>query len=371
MSQAPTAKLLLVDDLEENLVALSAVLARAGVELTTARSGVEALEALLVHDFALALIDVHMPDMDGFELAELMRGAERTRHIPIIFITAANEEIGRLFKGYEAGAVDFLFKPVDARLLRGKVDTFVQLHRQKQQLSDQLAELNQMLRMSDMLVAVLGHDLRGPLQSIEMAAQIALSQPGDVAATKRAMGAVRKSTHRMARLIDQLLDFARARTQGGIPVSPGPCDLTELARTAVAELDAAAAARVQISTRGDLRGTWDADRILQIMANLTRNAARHGSPEGPIRVDLDGTDPDEVRIEVHNLGHIPPERASTLFDPFSRAHDQRKRSEGLGLGLYIVDQLARAHGGQVTLSSQPTTGTSFVVTLPRHHGNDR
>jgi two-component system, sensor histidine kinase and response regulator len=366
MSPEPTARLLLVDDVEENLVALSAVLARSGVELTTARSGEEALEALLVDDFALALIDVHMPGMDGFELAELMRGAERTRRIPIIFITAATDETARIFKGYEAGAVDFLFKPVDPRLLRSKVDTFVQLHRQKQRLSEQLDQLNQMLRLGDMLVAVLGHDLRGPLQSIEMAAQVALSRTGDQAAIRQAMGAVRKSTQRMARLIDQLLDFARARTQGGIPVEPGPCDLHDLARSVVAELDSAASDRVQIATRGSLQGTWDADRILQVVDNLTRNAAAHGSPEGPIRIDLDGSDPDQVRIEVHNLGHIPPERASSLFDPFTRVHDQRSRSEGLGLGLYIVDQLARSHGGRVSLSSQPSTGTSFVVTLPRH-----
>jgi signal transduction histidine kinase len=365
MSQEPTVRLLLVDDIEENLVALSAVLAWTGAELTTARSGEEALEALLVDDFALALVDVHMPGMDGFELAELMRGAERTRHIPIIFITAARDEIGRMFKGYEAGAVDFLFKPIDARLLRGKVETFVQLHRQKQQLAEQLAQRNQMLHLGDMLVAVLGHDLRGPLQSIEMAAEIAMARPGDAAAITRAMGAVRKSTRRMARLIDQLLDFARARTQGGIPVTPEPCDLQELARSAVLELDAAASARLQLVTRGDLHGTWDADRILQIMSNLVRNAATHGDREGPIRFELDGREPDQVRIEVHNHGHIPPDRASTLFDPFTRVHDQRPRGDGLGLGLYIVDQLARAHGGEVALSSQPSTGTSFVVTLPR------
>ena len=97
-----------------------------------------------------------------------------------------------------------------------------------------------------------------------------------------------------------------------------------------------------------MQGTWDADRILQIMSNLVRNAATHdGAPEGPIRFELDGRDPDQVRIEVNNQGHIPADRASTLFDPFTRVHDQRSRTEGLGLGLYIVDQLARAHGGEV------------------------
>src|SRR3569623_3459697 len=107
----PSLKCLLVDDLEENLLALSALLRRDDVELLKARSGAEALELLLIHDVALAILDVQMPDMNGFELAELMRGAERSRHVPIIFLTAGARDPHGVFKGYEAGAVDFVFKP--------------------------------------------------------------------------------------------------------------------------------------------------------------------------------------------------------------------------------------------------------------------
>ena len=128
-------KCLLVDDLEENLLALSALLRRDDVEVLEARSGAEALELLLAHDVALALLDVQMPDMDGFELAELMRGSERTRHVPIIFVTAGARDQHRLFKGYEAGAVDFLYKPIEPHILQNKADVFFQLHRQKQQLA--------------------------------------------------------------------------------------------------------------------------------------------------------------------------------------------------------------------------------------------
>src|SRR5712671_1700547 len=128
-------KCLLVDDLEENLLALSVLLRRQDVEILVARSGAEALELLLVHDVALALLDVQMPEMDGFALAELMRGAERSRHVPIIFVTAATEEQHRVFRGYDAGAVDFLFKPIDPRILRHKVDTFFQLYKQRQELA--------------------------------------------------------------------------------------------------------------------------------------------------------------------------------------------------------------------------------------------
>src|SRR5471032_733937 len=135
VSALPPIKCLLVDDLEENLLALSALLASHDVQVLTARSGREALELLLLHDVALAFLDVQMPDMDGFELAELMRGSERTRHIPLIFVTAGAREQQRLFQGYEAGAVDFIYKPIEAHILRNKAQVFFQLYRQKQQLA--------------------------------------------------------------------------------------------------------------------------------------------------------------------------------------------------------------------------------------------
>src|ERR1700750_1994353 len=149
-ARPPLVKCLLVDDLEENLLALSALLRRDDVEVLTARSGAEALELLLIHDVALAFIDVQMPDMDGFELAELIRGSERTRHVPLIFVTAGARDEHRLFKGYETGAVDFLYKPVDPHLLRNKAAVFFQLYRQRQQLALDLRERTETLRLNEM-----------------------------------------------------------------------------------------------------------------------------------------------------------------------------------------------------------------------------
>ena len=142
------------------------------MELLEARSGAEALELLLVHDVALAFLDVQMPDMDGFELAELMRGSERTRHVPLIFVTAGARDQHRLFKGYETGAVDFLYKPIEPHILKNKADVFFQLHRQKQQLAQELHERTETLRLNEMFTAVLGHDLRNPLNAILTAAQL-------------------------------------------------------------------------------------------------------------------------------------------------------------------------------------------------------
>src|SRR5579864_9275968 len=165
-------KCLLVDDLEENLLALSALLRRDDIDILTARSGAEALELLLSHEVALAFLDVQMPEMDGFELAELMRGAERTKHVPIIFVTAGTRDPARVFKGYETGAVDFLFKPIDPHVLKSKVDVFLELAAQRRQLTDAL-------RLYEMFVAILGHDLRNPLGSLIAGAELLAVQLTD------------------------------------------------------------------------------------------------------------------------------------------------------------------------------------------------
>ena len=138
---SPPAKFLLVDDRPENLLALEGLLRRDGLELVTAQSGPEALELLLRHDFALALLDVQMPGMDGFELAELMRGAGRTRHIPIVFLTAGGVDEQRRFRGYEAGAVDFLFKPIEPHILQSKANIFLELYQRRRELTEQRDQL--------------------------------------------------------------------------------------------------------------------------------------------------------------------------------------------------------------------------------------
>src|ERR1700753_3661936 len=161
---------LLVDDLEENLLSLEALLRREGLTLLKARSGDQALELLLKHDVALALIDVQMPGLNGFELAELMRGNERTRRIPIIFVTAGSADSQRRFRGYEAGAVDFIQKPIEPDILRSKAEVFFDLYLQRQQLAQQRDELqaqSQALKEADQrkdeFLATLAHELRNPL----------------------------------------------------------------------------------------------------------------------------------------------------------------------------------------------------------------
>src|SRR5579862_1864241 len=220
-------KCLLVDDLEENLLALAALLRREDVELLTARSGEQALELLLRHDVALAFLDVQMPDMDGFELAELMRGSERTRHIPIIFVTAGAREQQRLFKGYESGAVDFIYKPIEPHILKNKADVFFQLHRQRLELARELKDRTETLRLNEMFSALLAHDLRNPLSAILASAQLLHRRSDDRHAQEAAARIVSSGKH-MSRLIEDMLDLARARLAGGIVLKREPADFKVL-----------------------------------------------------------------------------------------------------------------------------------------------
>ena len=354
---------LAVDDIEENLVALATLLNRAGIALIWARSGTEALEALLAHDIALALLDVNMPGMDGFELAELMRGAERTKHVPIIFLTAGTPDRTRVFQGYDAGAVDFLVKPVDPHLLASKVDVFVELYRQRRQLASQLEQIQQAQRMSDLFIGVLGHDLRNPLSSIVSGAALLELRPGDAEDTRRKARIILGASRRMERLIQQLLDFALARVKGTIPIAPAPVDLAKIARQVVAELGASAALQVEIEVRGDASGTWDSDRMMQVISNLVGNSVEHGEPATAIRVAIDGSAAERVLLEVGNAGSIPRDTLPVLFSPFK---PRGRHSRGLGLGLYIVEQIVIAHGGQVSVDATQAGRTCFKVLLPRH-----
>jgi signal transduction histidine kinase len=360
----PRVKCLLVDDLEENLLVLSTLLRRDDVELIQASSGREALELLLVHDVALAFLDVQMPEMDGFELAELMRGSERTRHVPIIFVTAGSHDSFRQFKGYEAGAVDFLYKPVDVRILKNKADVFFQLHRQKLQLAQELRERSETLRLNEMFTAVLGHDLRNPLGAILMAAQLLAHQTEDEGIRKTAER-MRSSGMRMSRMIDAMLDLARARLAGGIPVTLAPTDFGNVIERVLRESEVSFPGhRVEFRHEGDLQGQWDADRLAQMASNLISNALQYGKKDEPIEVRLDGAQRDNIRLSIGNAGSIPAETLPKIFDPFRGGQRQPGQNEGLGLGLYIVQQIVHAHRGHIEVDSKDGR-TTFRLTIPR------
>lgn len=359
-----TVKILVVDDIEQNIVALEALVARPDLELLRAYSGAEALELLLENDVALALVDVQMPGMDGFELAEFMRGSPRTRHVPIIFLTATDRNTHRTFRGYDAGAVDFLYKPFDPHILRSKIEVFVQLQHQKLQLAEQLDAMTQLLRTNEMFVAVLGHDLRNPLSAVVNTAEVLLqisSEPRTLAAAQR----IRNSSGRMSRMVDQLLDIARMRS-GRLELSPEPIELSTLCAHIIDEFEQPdQTKRVLLQCLGDTSGTWDADRLSQVLSNLVGNALQHGLPDCPVAVVVDGAAADEVAVSISNAGSIPAQVQANIFQPFNFTQFRRDGGMGLGLGLYIAKELVRSHRGDMGVHCSAENQTVFRLTLPR------
>jgi two-component system sensor histidine kinase/response regulator len=363
MTTSPV-KILIVDDIAHNITALEALLTRPGVEVLVANSGTAALDLLLKHETALAILDINMPGMNGFELAALMRGSPRTSHVPIIFLTATAEDASRTFRGYEAGAVDFLYKPFDPRILQSKVDVFVQLDRQRRQLADQLVTTRQLLEANEMLMAVLGHDLRTPLATVLASAELLVLNAADETSHAAAIR-IRNSTQRMSRMVHQLLNLARL--QGGrMQLHARAANLGEICRAVVEEFAARAGnERIALASRGDCAGTWDTDLLWQAISNLISNALHHGEPATQVAVDVDGSAAERITLTIANQGAIPADVLPHLFEPFGPNGAGKPAREGLGLGLHIVRTITRMHGGKVGCQTDQAGRTVFQVELPR------
>jgi PAS domain S-box-containing protein len=228
-----------------------------------------------------------------------------------------------------------------------------------------IAKLEQTVRFNELFTAVLGHDLRNPLNAIMTAAQLA-SKRDDNEKLSKPLGRILTSGNRMARMIDQLLDFTRVRVGAGIPLQPKSMDVVALVRQVLDELDDAnPGCKLELDHQGETTGAWDHDRLAQVFSNLVGNAVQHGVADHGVHVHVDGTRPDAVRVEIHNHGAIPAEELPTLFEPMTSSESRRHRAQGLGLGLFITQQIARAHRGSVSVSSSAEQGTTFQVWLPR------
>ncbi|GGI53724.1 hybrid sensor histidine kinase/response regulator [Oxalicibacterium solurbis] len=391
-------KLLIVDDLPENLRALHALIRHDDREIHEARSGEEALTLMLEHEFALAILDVQMPGMDGFELAELMRGTEKTRHIPIVFVSAAGRELNYAFKGYESGAVDFLYKPLDYYAVQSKVNVFVDLYQQRNEIRRQVTALEKSrqeqeilmrelhvtqkrlqnaVHMRDEFMSVVAHELRTPLNTLFLETQMRKMQleRGDIATfnTERLEKMVARDGRQiqsMIRLIDDMLDVSRMRS-GKLSIRPTETELSGLLARIVGDLTAQAASAgttITLNAYEHVHGLWDEFRIEQVIVNLLTNAIRYGQKK-PIEINLVKT-ANSARFYVKDRGPgISPADQARIFEPFERGAGNSV-SAGLGLGLYISRQLVEAHNGAIAVQSNPDNGTVFTVTLPlspEHH----
>ena len=394
-------KFLLIDDTAENLVAIEALIRRKGLELLLARSGSEALELLLVNDVSLALLDVQMPVMDGFELAELMRGTERTKHVPIIFVTAGTRDPQRVFTGYESGAVDFLFKPIDPRILKSKVDVFFELARQRRELSQALllaqvarSAAESANRSKNEFLANMSHELRTPLNAIIGFSEVLKDGlMGEMTDQQRGfIGDIFNSGNHLLSLINDILDLSKVEA-GSMMLDLESVQVSSLFENSLSIIrEKAAAGHIRLGIdAAEALGSFQADarKVKQITYNLLSNAVKFTIEGGEVilragrvaRAEVgqlsgswagrtfplaDNEFAEFLKISVTDSGiGISPEGLEHLFKPFSQIDSGLARQfEGTGLGLVLVKLLAELHGGAVAVESEVGKGSCFTVWLP-------
>ena len=396
MPKIDKPKILVVNDDANSLFALTSLLAQwaelEAYEVLAARSGQEALRQVLMHDFAVILLDVNMPGMDGFETAEAIHARARSADIPIIFITAfLTDELDRL-KAYQRGAVDFLFTPVIPQVLHAKISVFValamkneELKKQARQLSQRTTELtttNKRLtreiedrqsaerqnHAKDEFLAMLGHELRNPLSAISSAASL-IGLPGVSSdGVGRARKIIQRQSLHLGRIVDDLLDLSRAMS-GKILLSRAPLDLAVLVATCL-ETYRATGRSADYQLVQDLDAGWvdgDSTRLEQITSNLLDNALKYTPSGGRIEVRT-WTENDDVVLTVRDSGvGITADLLPHVFDVFVQGSSTLDRAQGgLGIGLSLVRRLAELHGGSIEADSKgPGGGSTFTLRLPR------
>ncbi len=412
-------KILLVDDQPGRLLTYRAILEPLGEELIDASSGMEALKRLMESDFAVILLDVNMPGMDGFETASMIHQHPRFEKTPIIFVTAVNVSDMDRLQGYQLGAVDYVTVPVIAEILRSKVEVLAELHRKRRELellNDSLAAENQALqlekarelealndslrlanealvaryeelqgevseraraeqqlreadRRKDEFLATLAHELRNPLAPLQNALNIRRLSIGDV--PDPLQGTMERQLALLVRLIDDLLDIARI-TQGKLTLREAETSLEEvlLAAVEIAKplLDAGKHQFTLHLPDQAVRLHADRIRLAQVFANLLNNAAKYSDPGG--RVDLDAClEDDGICVSVRDSGiGLADDQLHGVFDVFRQVDTAIERSRGgLGVGLTLVQKITEMHHGRVEVESAGLgSGCTFRVHLPLH-----
>ena len=378
--QHEDANVLLVDDQPAKLLSYGAILKGMDVTLVSAGSGREALDHLLRRDFAVVLIDVCMPELDGFELASMIRDHPRFRKTAIIFVSGVHLSDFDRIKGYEYGAVDYVPVPVVPEILRAKVTVFVELYRKTRQLErlnqdlerrvqERTAELQDAGRRKDEFLAMLAHELRNPLAAIRLAAQLVNLPELPADSMKSSVAVIQRQVEHLVRLIDDLVDVSRI-TRGLISLRREPTDIAGVVAQAIETvrplIDSRNHTLVVDATANGLMIDGDAARLSQVVGNILSNAAKFTEPGGRIELSV-VQESQQAVLRVRDNGRgIPSEMLPRIFDLFTHCDQPLDRAVGgLGIGLAIVRQLVEMHGGSVRAASDgPGTGTEVVVRLP-------
>jgi len=377
--------ILLVDDEARNLDALEAILTDPGYRLLRAENADAALRMLLENDVAAIVLDIKMPQVSGFELAQMIKKTRRFRETPIVFLTAYMMDEQDVLAGYDAGAVDYLTKPVNPQVLRHKVGVLAELYRKTRELAElngklearvqertaelgrSEAALREAGRQKDEFLAILAHELRNPLAPLRAGLDLLLRRRAQPP-SERTLGTMDRQLGHMVRLIDDLMDISRV-SRGVLDLKKGTVDLRAVIEATVESLRSMFEEKhqqVTLEVAQGLEAQADATRIAQILTNLLTNASKFTPESGSIRISLTWEE-DRAAIRVVDSGSgIPSDKVGEVFGMFARVERPGvANSSGLGIGLALSRRLAEMHGGTLTASSAGEgQGSTFTLLLP-------
>ncbi len=379
--------ILIVDDRPENLLTLESILESPELNIIKASSGNEALGLLLEYDVALVLMDVQMPGMDGFETAEIMRSSERTKHIPIIFVTAISKQRKHIFKGYETGAVDYLYKPLDLEILKSKISAFIELFKYKTSLEEAKAKLQKTVeelhdakiaaeeatKAKSSFLASMSHEIRTPLNGIIGIAELGLmDQELSPLQAERFMD-IKTSGQNLLEIINDILDISKIEA-GKLELEEEEFSMREMIDKVFKIINVFAQNKEGLHLVVDMDPgipdviIGDQLRLRQVLTNLLNNAVKF-TDKGHVKLRIEMIDLVEEQIRLRfcvedtGLG-IPKEKQELLFEKYTQAETSTTRKfGGTGLGLNIARKLVELMGGKIELESEPGMGSKFFFTI--------
>lgn len=367
--------ILIVDDTPENLISLKKVLNAHNFEVDTASSGEEALKKVLKNEYVLIILDVQMPGMDGFEVAEAISGFSKAKETAIIFLSAASTELRFITKGYSSGGLDYITKPVDINILLLKVKTFYRIYEQSRKLIEvQKALLNEIEirkkaeNKKDEFISIASHELKTPLTSVKGYVQLLQRsiEKGDITTVKRHLEKTQVQLEKLNDLIADLLDISKIES-GKLKFNKKHFQLSELLNNVV-EIMHQSYPDFKIVINGNISVPIFGDemRIEQVIINFLTNAIKYspGTDEVWINTHVEGN---QVYVGVKDFGiGIDTAQQAHLFDKFFRVEETAIQFQGLGIGLYISAEIIKRHGGQVGVSSTLGHGSEFYFNIPIH-----